>query len=170
MAAFGALLALFLLIGLIVAYPLIALAVALLALVTWPAHLGRRVVLPEAVRRPQTPPWRIQASHVPESWGEPNGRWIVVPDQGPPDPEPLFLAENLPGSDDPVSVYIENVKRAHRIGGRKPKPTKPKPLIWDPARVKTEAVASRPVRPEDVPATHPMRRRFEDAGLPWPPA
>ncbi len=154
------------LVEVLIAHPLIGLAVALLALVTWPAHLGRRVVLPEAVRRPQAAPWRIQASHVPESWGEPNGRWIVVPDQAPPDPEPLFLAENLPGSDDPVSVYIENVKRAHGIGGRKPKPAKPIGYRV----VKTEAVPSRPVRPEDVPATHPMRVWFEQAGLPWPPA
>ena len=41
------------LVEVLIAHPLIGLAVALLALVTWPAHLGRRVVLPEAVRRPQ---------------------------------------------------------------------------------------------------------------------
>jgi hypothetical protein len=151
MAALGALLAWFLVLAVVIAaYPL-SLAAVVIGLLAWGAYA--RWTPPEPVEAPESRRQRPQR-----------------PVYSPPDPEPLFLAENLPGSDDPVSVYIENVKRAHRIGGRKPKPAKRKPLVWNPARVKTEAVASRPVDPESVPATHPMRVWVEQAGLPWPPS
>jgi hypothetical protein len=173
MAALGALIAWFAAVTLLAAlvrglieYPLLALAMAVIGLLTWAYAAWTRPEEeppPKPAERPQTAPWRIQASHVPESWGEPNGRWIVVPDQGP------FLEDyGIPGDEiDLISEYVENVKRAHRIGGRKPKPTKRKPIGY---RVVVKPVRSRPVDPESVPPSHPMRVWFKQAGLPWPPS
>jgi hypothetical protein len=85
---------------------------------------------------------------------------------GPPDVVGEYLAEHRDGVG-LVHQYVENVKQAHRVGGRKPKPTKRKPIGY---RVVVKPVRSRPVDPESVPASHPMRVWFEQAGLPWPPA
>ena len=172
MRALGAFAAWLVLIGLTAALiaalierPIFALAIAVIGLLTWAYGYWTRSEPVEApqkpVQRPQTAPWRIQASHVPESWGEPNGRWIVVPNQGP------FLEDYaIPGDEiDLISEYVENVKRAHRIVGRKPKPAKP----IGSRVVKTEPVTTRPVRAESLPPIHPWRVWFAQAGLPWPP-
>ncbi len=166
MRALGAFAAWFVLIGLTAALvdaliqrPGYALAMAVIGLLAWAYARWTRVEAPQKPgERPQRP-----IETVPR-----------------PTPEELQLQREwadlearaaIPGDEiEMVSEYVENVKRAHRIGGRKPKPAKRKPLVWNPARVKTEAVASRPVRPEDVPPTHPMRIWFEQAGLNWPPS
>jgi hypothetical protein len=183
MAALGALIAWFaaatliaVLVGALIQRPAYAVAMAVIGLLTWAYARWTRSEPVEApqkpAERPQTAPWRIQASHVPESWGEPDGRWIVVPDQEPR----VELEDHGMTWDEAVMVgeYLDNLREAGTLPGpvrnREPKPTKRKPIVWNPARVKPEAVPSRPVRPEDVPPTHPMRVWFEQAGLPWPPS